>query len=68
MISVATPMINPIFSGRDNRRHGMASVFADTAGRAHEGYAIRIPYLAAGVAAALAGQLSAAAARTSFRW
>lgn len=51
-----------------DRRHGMATVFADTAGRAHEGYAIRIPYLAAGVAAALAQQLSAAAARTSFRW
>ena len=51
-----------------DRRHGMATVFADTAGRTHEGYAIRIPYLAAGVAAALARQLSAGAARTSFRW
>lgn len=51
-----------------DRRHGMATVSADTAGRAHEGYAIRIPYLAAPVAAALAERLSAAAARTAFRW
>jgi putative membrane protein len=51
-----------------DRRHGMATVLADTAGRAHEGYAIRIPYLATPVAAALAERLSAAAGRTAFRW
>lgn len=51
-----------------DRRHEMASVYADTAGRGHEGYAIRIPYLPASVATALSQQLSSAAARTSFRW
>jgi putative membrane protein len=51
-----------------DRRHGMASVFADTAGRAQGDYAIRIPYLAAPTARALAGRLAADAARTSFRW
>jgi putative membrane protein len=51
-----------------DRRHHMATVFADTAGRAHEGYAIRIPYLAVDVAATLAHELSSAAARTSFKW
>jgi putative membrane protein len=51
-----------------DRRHGMASVFADTAGRAQGEYAIRIPYLAAPIAHELAGRLAADAARTSFRW
>lgn len=51
-----------------DRRHGMASVFVDTAGHELAGYAIRIPYLAAPVARALGERLSAAAARTSFRW
>lgn len=51
-----------------DRRHGMATVFADTAGRSQGDYAIRIPYLPAGTAAGLAGHLSAAAARTAFRW
>jgi putative membrane protein len=51
-----------------DRRHRMASVFADTAGRSQGDYAIRIPYLPAPVAASLAQHLSAAAARTSFRW
>jgi putative membrane protein len=51
-----------------DRRHRMATVFADTAGRTQGEYAIRIPYLPAPVAASLARHLSAAAARTSFRW
>jgi len=51
-----------------DRRHGMASVFADTAGRSQEGYAIRIRYLPAAVALSLSQGLSAAAARTSFKW
>lgn len=51
-----------------DRRHRMTTVFADTAGRTLGDYAIRIPYLATPVAAALAEQLSSAAARTSFRW
>lgn len=51
-----------------DRRHHMASVFADTAGRALGDYAIRIPYLAAPVASSLAKRLSAAASATSFRW
>ena len=51
-----------------DRRHRMATVFADTAGRTQGEYAIRIPYLSAPVAASLAEHLSAAAARTSFRW
>jgi putative membrane protein len=54
--------------GPFDRRHGMASVSADTAGRQMSGYAIDIPYLAAPVAVALAQRLSAAAARTPFRW
>ena len=51
-----------------DRRHGMASVFADTAGRSQEGYAIRIPYLPAAMALSLSQALAAAAARTSFKW
>ena len=51
-----------------DRRHRMATVFADTAGRSQGDYAIRIPYLPAPVAASLSQHLSAAAARTSFRW
>lgn len=51
-----------------DRRHGMATVFADTAGRSQEGYAIRIPYLPAAVALSLSEGLAAAAARTSFKW
>ena len=49
-----------------DRRHGMASVSADTAGGS--GSAIAVPYLAAPVAVALAERLSTAAARTAFRW
>lgn len=52
--------------GPFDRRHGMASVSADTAGG--RGYAIDIPYLGAPVGVALAERLSAAAARTPFRW
>ena len=51
-----------------DRRHRMATVFADTAGRSQGDFAIRIPYLPAPVAASLSHHLSAAAARTSFRW
>jgi putative membrane protein len=51
-----------------DRRHRMATVFADTAGRSQGDFAIRIPYLPAPVAASLSQHLSAAAARTSFRW
>jgi putative membrane protein len=51
-----------------DRRHRMATVFADTAGRSQGDYAIRIPYLPAPVAASLSDHLSAAAARTSFHW
>ena len=51
-----------------DRRHRMATVFADTAGRSQGDYAIRIPYLPAPVADSLSHHLSAAAARTSFRW
>jgi putative membrane protein len=51
-----------------DRRHRMATVFADTAGRSQGDYAIQIPYLPAPVAASLSQHLSAAAARTSFRW
>jgi putative membrane protein len=54
--------------GPFDRRHGMASVSADTAGRQMTGYSITIPYLAAPVAATLAERLSAAATRTAFRW
>ncbi|MBA2258878.1 MAG: PH domain-containing protein, partial [Acidobacteria bacterium] len=54
--------------GPFDRRHGMARVSADTAGRQMSGYSITIPYLAAAVAATLAERLSAAAARTPFRW
>ena len=49
-----------------DRRHGMASVSADTAGGG--GSAIAVPYLAAPVAATLTERLSAAASRTPFRW
>lgn len=52
--------------GPFDRRHGMARVSADTAGG--RGYAIDVPYLGAPVAVALAERLSAAAARTPFRW
>lgn len=51
-----------------DRRHGMATVFADTAGRSEGGAALRIPYLPSPVAASLARDLAIAAARTSFRW
>jgi putative membrane protein len=51
-----------------DRRHDMASVAADTAGRQMMGYAIRIPYLATPIAVMVSDRLSAAAARTSFRW
>lgn len=51
-----------------DRRHGMASVFADTAGHELTGHSIHIPYLPAAVAGALARRLSEAAARTTFRW
>jgi putative membrane protein len=52
-----------------DRRHGMASVAADTAGgRGPRDNWIRIPYLPFDVASSLAQQLSAAAARTPFRW
>jgi putative membrane protein len=51
-----------------DRRHGMTTVFADTAGRSQEGYAIRIPYLPEGVAVSLSQALASTAARTSFRW
>lgn len=54
--------------GPFDRRHGMARVSADTAGRQMSGYSITIPYLAAAVAATLAERLSAAAVRTPFRW
>lgn len=52
-----------------DRRHAMASVAADTAGgRGPRENWVRIPYLPVDVAAALASQLAAAAARTPFRW
>jgi putative membrane protein len=52
-----------------DRRHGMASVSADTAGGRgpRENY-VRIPYLSLPVATDLARHLSMAAARTPFRW
>lgn len=51
-----------------DRRHGMATVFADTAGRSEGGGAVRIPYLPSSVAASLARDLALFAARKSFRW
>ena len=54
--------------GPFDRRHGMATVSADTAGRRMTGYSITIPYLATPVSVMLADRLSAAAARTAFRW
>jgi putative membrane protein len=51
-----------------DRRHGMRSVSADTAGSHASEYSISIPYLAAPVATELSKRLSLAAARTAFRW
>jgi len=51
-----------------DRRHRMASVFVDTAGRARVDYSIRIPYLSRRDADVLADDLAATAARTTFRW
>lgn len=51
-----------------DRRHRMASVFVDTAGRARVDYSIRIPYLARSDADTLAEHLAASAAQTAFRW
>ena len=51
-----------------DRRHRMASVFVDTAGRARDDYSIRIPYLSKPDADALAGHLATSAAGTEFRW
>jgi putative membrane protein len=51
-----------------DRRHRMASVFVDTAGRARVDYSIRIPYLARRDADTLADDLAASAAQTTFRW
>jgi putative membrane protein len=51
-----------------DRRHRMASVFVDTAGRAQVDYSIRIPYLSRPDADTLADHLAASAAQTTFRW
>ena len=51
-----------------DRRHRMASVSVDTAGRARVDYSIKIPYLSRPDADALAHQLAASAAQTAFRW
>lgn len=51
-----------------DRRHRMASIFVDTAGRAAVDYSLRIPYLARADADALAEHLAASAAGTEFRW
>ena len=51
-----------------DRRHRMASVFVDTAGRAQIDYSIRIPYLSRPDADSLAAHLAASAAQTTFRW
>lgn len=51
-----------------DRRHRMASLRVDTAGATRVGHAIDIPYLDAGVATRLMGELYDAAGRTAFRW
>ena len=63
-VQVVSRMQTPL-----DRRHGMASVAADTAGgRGPRENWIRIPYLSFDIASGLARQLSDAAARTPFRW
>jgi putative membrane protein len=50
-----------------DRRTGMGRVIVDAAGAGQE-YRVDIPYLPRETAHALAGQLTAAAARTAFKW
>jgi putative membrane protein len=51
-----------------DRRHAMGTVRVDTAGATRTGHTLRIPYLDAAVASALAERLYAEAGRTAFRW
>jgi uncharacterized membrane protein YdbT with pleckstrin-like domain len=51
-----------------DRRLAMASVEVDTAGTSQDRHHIDVPYLARPIADALAAQLAAQAARTTFRW
>jgi putative membrane protein len=51
-----------------DRRLGMASVKVDTAGRGEQGHQISVPYLARTTADAIAADVAAQAARTTFRW
>lgn len=51
-----------------DRRHQMASVRVDTAGASDLSHRVSIPFLSRPIADAVYAQLTAAAARTSFRW
>jgi putative membrane protein len=51
-----------------DRRFRMASVSVDTAGRDEQGHRITVPYLARTTADAIAADVAAQAARTTFRW